>query len=373
MLATKGGFLQMKKLSLAAALTATFAVAASAQVTPAAGYTPPDDTPKFNIGVTIFGDYTYQDSPTTKDSDGNVIHPSAFNVTRAYINVTGNLNHLIAYRITPDISRETSSGPSLSGSQIFRLKYAYAQFNLDDWTTKGSWVRLGQQQTPYLDFTEGVYRYRFQGTMFPERVGLISSADTGLSGHYNLPGNYGDVHAGFYNGENYNKPEVNNEKAFQIRGTFRPLPLGGPFLKGLRIGATLIDDHYVGSAKRERLIGTVLYEHPLVNAGFDVLRAKDRTSASKPQVDSKGWGIWVTPKFGTTGFEALIRHDNFVPNDSINSQKQKRDIDGVAYWFPNTGTKSLALMLDRDMLKRTNLTPSVPNTTNYELKMLLSF
>lgn len=30
-----------------------------AQVTPAAGYTPPDDTPAFKIGATIFGDYTY--------------------------------------------------------------------------------------------------------------------------------------------------------------------------------------------------------------------------------------------------------------------------------------------------------------------------
>ena len=53
----------MKKLSLAAVLTAIFAVAASAQVTPAAGYTPPDDTPKVNVGITIFGDYTFQDSP----------------------------------------------------------------------------------------------------------------------------------------------------------------------------------------------------------------------------------------------------------------------------------------------------------------------
>jgi hypothetical protein len=363
----------MKKLLFAAAMSALFAVAASAQVTPAAGYTPPDDTPKVNVGVTIFGDYTYQDSPETKDSDGNTINPSSFNITRAYINVQGNLNHLIGFRITPDVARETSTGASLSGSQLFRLKYAYGQYNLDDWTTKGSWIRFGVHQTPYLDFTEGIYRYRFQGTMFAERAGLISSADAGVSGHYNLPSNYGDIHGGFYNGENYNKAEVNNEKAFQIRGTFRPLPLGGPYLKGLRLQGFIIDDHYVGSAKRQRVIGTILYEHPLVSAGFDVLKAKDRTSATKPQVDSKGWSFWVTPKFGTTGFEALIRHDNFVPNENINSQKQKRDIDGVAYWFPNTSGKSMALLLDRDSLKRTNLTPTVPDTTNFELKMLITF
>src|ERR1041385_4468729 len=98
------------KLWFAAALAAAPAVA---QVTPAAGYTPPDDTPKFNIGATIFADYTFQDSAQTKDADGNTIHPSAFNVSRAYINVTGNLNHYLAFRITPDIARETGSGSSL--------------------------------------------------------------------------------------------------------------------------------------------------------------------------------------------------------------------------------------------------------------------
>src|ERR1019366_9056420 len=129
-------------LKTAACFLAVAAIATGAfpQVTPAAGVTPPDDAPKVNVGATMYADYTYTDSPTSKDTDGNVIHPSAFNITRAYINITGNLNHLFAFRITPDVSRETSTGPSLSGSQIFRLKYAYAQLNLDDWTTKGSWV-----------------------------------------------------------------------------------------------------------------------------------------------------------------------------------------------------------------------------------------
>jgi len=355
------------------AATVVLSTAAMGQVTPAAGFTPADDTPKFNIGATIFGDYTYVDSPQTKDSDGNTIHNSSFNVSRAYINVTGNLNHWIAFRITPDVSRETSSTASLSGSQLFRLKYAFGQLNLDDWTTKGSWVRFGVQQTPYVDYTEGIYRYRFQGTVFAERVGLMSSSDAGLSGHYNFAGNYGDTHIGFYNGENYNKAEVNNQKGFEARATVRPMPLGGPWLKGLRLTGFLINDHYVNSAKRQRQIGQVTYEHALFSAGLDYLRATDQTSVNKAEVKSKGWSLWVTPKFGATGFEALIRHDNFVPNDAVNSQKQKRDIDGIAYWFPNTSGKAMALLFDRDSLKRTGFTPAAPKATNYELKMLVNF
>src|SRR3954470_94817 len=107
------------------------------QVTPAAGFTPPDDTPSVKVGATLFADYTVVDNPKIKDADGNEVTANAFNVGRAYINVTGNISHLVAFRITPDITRETGVGSSLNGSYTFRLKYAYAQFNLDDWINKG--------------------------------------------------------------------------------------------------------------------------------------------------------------------------------------------------------------------------------------------
>jgi len=187
---------------LAACTLAMFASVAVAQVSPAAGVTPPDDTPKVNVGATIFTQYVYQDSPKITDADKNTVNFSAFDVTRAYINVTGNLNHLISFRITPDIVRDTGTGSSLNGSLDFRLKYAFGQLNLDDWTTKGSWLRLGIQQTPYIDYTESIYRYRFQGPIFVDREGFMSSSDAGFSGHWNMPGNFGDIHAGFYNGEN---------------------------------------------------------------------------------------------------------------------------------------------------------------------------
>src|SRR5260221_3893625 len=226
-----------------------------------------------------------------------------------------------------------------------------------------------------MEYTESIYRYRFQGPLFAERAGLLISSDAGLSARYVLPNNYGDMHFGYYNGENYNKAEVNNEKALQARFSVRPFPqggpLGGPLLKGLRFTFFINDDHYVDNAKRQRVIGQVTYEHPRANAGFDYAGAKDRASVQTAELNGKGWDLWVTPKFGR--WEALLRHDDYVPNDSVQSQKQKRDIEGIAYWFPNLGTKTLAFLVDRDSLKRTGLIPSVPNATNYGLKMMLSF
>src|SRR5204863_7126232 len=143
------------------------------------------------VGGVIYTDFTYTDEPQITDSDKNTVSKSEFEVRRAYINVTGNISHLVSFRITPDITSRLSTtatglpagaavSTSLDGSLVVRLKYAYGQVNFDTFLTHGSWARLGQQQTPYIDFDEGIYRYRFQGTVFVEREGFLSSSDVGL-------------------------------------------------------------------------------------------------------------------------------------------------------------------------------------------------
>lgn len=323
------------------------------------------DEPALKVGATIFADYTWQAAPLTRDADGNEIHPSAFNVSRAYVNLTGTLNKRISFRVTPDVARELGSGSSLNGSQTFRLKYAYAQLNLDEWMTKGSFVRFGMQQTPYLDFVEQIYRYRFQGTNFVEREGYLSSADTGLTMRY-VFSEYGDVHGGVYNGEGYSKAEANDQKALQIRATLRPLPKS-PLGKGLRATVFYDGDHYVATARRERLIAQVSYEHARINAGVDVLSTKDRTSSSKPQIEGRGWSVFATPRLGN-GWELLLRHDHNRP-DRNSSVLRQRDITGVAYWMPNLKKVTAAVLLDRDALSVTGK----PDETRYGLKLLLVF
>ena len=121
---------RLKTALTAAALLSALPGLAAAQVTPAAGYTPPDDTPSVRVGVTIFGNYTEQTSPAITDTDGNSVKKGSFDVARSYINVTGNISHVVAFRVTPDITRETNTASSLSGSLVFRVKYAYLQTNL---------------------------------------------------------------------------------------------------------------------------------------------------------------------------------------------------------------------------------------------------
>jgi len=335
-------------LTLAALVFLIVPTTALAQVTPAAGYVPPDDTQAVKVAAVIFYDYTYTKTPKTTDTALNTFSLSAFNVARTYINVTGNISHRVAFRITPDISRETGTGPSLTGSLMFRLKYGYAQFNLDDWT--GSWkqtfIRGGIQQTPFIDAQEGVYRYRFQGTVFVERDGGLASADAGVTFHTNMPNNYGDIHFGFYNGEGYSKPEINNIKSFQGRITVRPMPAGSFLVKGLRLTGYINRDSVVKDADRNRVIGSVFYEHRRVNAGFDYISREDQTAATAAQVKSNGWSVFVTPFFKEkgNGLEGLFRYDSFRPTTALTT-RQNRTIAGLSYWFGHPGGASTAAIL----------------------------
>ena len=315
----------------------------------------PDGPPAISLGAVVFYDYTFAVSPETADAAGQPIHANSFNVARTYLNVTGRVNPIVSFRITPDITRTSGSGGSTDGSLTFRLKYGFAQFDLSqftgDWT--GTWIRAGIQQTPFIDGEEGVYRYRFQGTLFAERDGGLSSADAGVSAHANLPGGYGDVHVGVYNGEGYQRAEVNDQKALMVRATVRPVPAADSVLNGLRLTAYIHRDHYLRHAERHRLIGSAWFEHSRFNAGFDYLTRDDRPSPDASLVESHGWSAFVTPFLERKGdgLEVLARYDSMRPNTNA-PLRRDRAITGVAYWMPQAGGGRItsALMLDLEQV-----------------------
>ena len=272
------------------------ALPASAQVTPTPTAPPPDDTPSVRVGGLLFADFTQTIAPTITDGAAATVSPSAFNVTRAYINVAGQLNHLFAFRITPDIVRETGGGSSIAGSETLRLKYGYVQMNLDDWLWRGTFVRAGMIQTPYIDFEETVYRYRFQGTVFAEREGFMSSADFGAAIRTLTPGGYGEIMAGVYNGEGYTRADPNNQKAIEIRGTLRPFPSGN-LPRGLRVTAFYTRrSHGAGRASGAGRSGSSPSSTASSTSPGAVLDAVDQASPAAPRVPARGTSFWMTPR-----------------------------------------------------------------------------
>lgn len=348
---------------------------ATAQVAPAPASVAPDDTPSIKVGATLFMDYTVTQEPKQTDVDGNRFTPSAFNIARAYINVTGNISHIVAFRVTPDITRETGTGSALNGSLTYRLKYAYAQFNLDDWMSRGSFARFGMQQTPWIDFIDNVYRYRFQGPTMEDREGILSSSDVGATFRYVFAGNYGDVHGGFYNGDNYNRAEANDQKAFMVRGTARPVP-GNPMLRGLRVTGFYDHDAYVRDAERRRAIVGVTYEHPYFNTGANGLWTADRTRHATPRLDGDGFSIWVTPKTPKGhGWEGLLRFDHLSQEQATSAVRGERNrtIAGIAYWFPRQGAVSSAVLFDYERVDNDDYAPARPHERRWAVHTLINF
>jgi hypothetical protein len=333
----------------------------------------PADTFSIKTGVTIFSDFTYNDAPKITDADKNSVNKSEFDVRRAYVNVTGNISELVSFRITPDVgSRVSTTGASTNydGSLVVRLKYAFGQFSLDKTVSKGSWVRFGQQQTPYIDFMEGVYRYRFQGTIFVDREGFLSSSDVGLSTRLVFPNDYGDVHVGYYNGDTYSRAEANDRKALQGRLSLRPIPKDS-VLKGLRLSAFYDKDAPVKDGKRNRFVGALTFEHKYVNLAFELLDAKDQSSVTKDEISSNGWSVWVTPRT-TTGLEGLLRYDSLKPNKDVDAKKT-RTLVGVAYWLKTQKAPlATAVMLDYEQVKYDSALAK-PEEKRIELKALFNF
>jgi hypothetical protein len=313
----------------AIAIWAGLVARGAAQTTPAPVPSPPPaaatatepDYPLVRIGVLSYLQYDAE----LRNRDGF----NNFDVTRAYLNVNAQVARNVRFRFTPDIRRVNDG--SLAGSLVVRVKYAFAQ--VDGITPRG-WIRLGAHQTPWLDFEESINRYRVQGQMFAEREGLIpGSSDFGTSYFTPLPGGYGEVHAGVFNGEGFGQPEANKYKSVQARLTVRPFPTAG-VVKGLRVSGFYNAGWY--AADRPRRLGIVMasFEHPRLAATIERVKATENmTTATMPDVDRSGWSVFVEPRQGAAGLAGLLRYDAFDPDTSLPDNAQNRIIGGGAYWF----------------------------------------
>jgi hypothetical protein len=284
---------------------------------PAAAPAEPD-YPIVRVGVLSY--VQYDDELKNRDNF------NVFDVTRAYLNINGQLSKNVRFRFTPDIRRTTDG--SLSGTLVMRVKYAFVEF--DNVKAARSWVRFGAHQTPWLDFEEGIDRYRVQGTMFAEREGLIpGSSDFGV-GYFTPLGKYLDIQTGIYNGEGYAQTDLNKYKSVQGRATVRPFP-GKGIANGFRLSGFYNGGWY--AADRPRRLGIVMgsFEHPHLVATVQYLAATENPNGAR-DIDRRGSSGFVELRQGPSGWAALARVDQLDPDRLITGNSQRRVIAGAAYW-----------------------------------------
>ena len=305
-------------LLVALVISAYPAVAQTAQTAPPAAPAEPD-YPIVRVGVLAYLQY----SEELKNRDNF----NAFDLTRAYLNVNGQLSRNVRFRFTPDVRRATDG--SLSGTLVLRVKYAFVE--LDNVKAARSWVRFGAHQTPWLDFEESINRYRVQGTMFSEREGLIpGSSDIGI-GYFTPIGKYLDIQAGVYNGEGYAQTEANKYKSVQGRLTVRPFAERGA-ANGFRISGFYNAGWY--AANRPRRLGIVMgsFEHPHLVATLQHVAATESPNPLGLRADRRGSSAFVEVRQGVSGWAALARVDELDPDRVVANNSQRRLIVGAAYW-----------------------------------------
>jgi hypothetical protein len=293
---------------------------ASAPQPPPAPAEPPS-YPIVSVGVLSYLQYDAE----LKNRDGF----NAFDLTRGYINITGDLAKNLKFRITPDVRRVTDG--SLAGSLVFRIKYGFVEF---DNLTPRSWLRFGVHQTPWLDFEESINRYRVQGPMFAEREGVIpGSGDFGVGYLTRFAGDYGEMQAGIYNGEGYTRAEANKAKSLQARVTIRPLP-GAPLAKGLRLSGFYDLGWYDTGQPRRHGIVMASFEHPrFVGTAQWVTATEKPVRTAARDTDRRGYSAFAEVRQGLTGWAALARVDRFDPDTSVSRDVTDRTIAGAAYWL----------------------------------------
>ena len=288
------------------------------------------------VGGVVYAQYLYQ----LRDTAG---HANNFDVTRAYLTVSGKLSGGLSTRVTADIFRDDD------GSLAYRLKYAYFSY-----APHGSALafKLGQMHTPLIEWEETLWEYRMQGRVALDRAGYETSSDFGAGVDGSWHQDAVNMQAGIYNGEGYNKAPGDKRKDVMARMSLR---LAGSDdssrVGGLRLTGYAHVGKPTGGGRRNRLLGMLSYRSKLFTLAAEYARLEDRLdNPPLPAVPDdatttgrivSAFGVFHVPRSRA----ALIgRMDVTDPDTHAADDRQTRLIAGVSWQL----TPNLRLLADVD-------------------------
>jgi hypothetical protein len=333
-----------------------------------------------SVGGVVYAQYQYQLAKDTLKADSNIQHINNFDITRAYINVTGRFAGGVATRVTADIFTNSN----IPGSRAYRIKYAYVT-----WTPEGSALTYpnGEIHTPWLDWEEALWDYRMQGQMAMERGGYMSSSDfgAGVDGKWNS--DQFNFQVGVYNGENYSGALGDQSKDFMARASYRLLATDdGSRIGGLRLTGYAGLGTPSSGGTRNRFIGMISYRSMDLTLAAQYASTTDTTTGGNTTTAGGATGAvgkktgsvisaYGVFHFPSTRFSVLGRVDITDPNTcspatpavaacpaSAGTDKQTRIIAGASYQL----SPNLRLLADVDLLSyQSGFAPSAGNYDSY--------
>ena len=303
-------------------------------------------TPQVKVGGVVYAHYLYL---LADEADG----ANNFDIARAYVNVLGTLGGGFATRVTADIYRVAD------GSLAYRLKYAYGAY-----TPKDSPItfKLGQMQTPWIEFEETLWDYRMQGTVAVDRNGYMSSSDFGAGIDGSWVQEAVSFQAGVYNGEGYNRTPGDKGKDVMGRLSVRLLATDeASRTGGLRVSGYGQHGSPTGGGVRQRALGMLSYRSKLVTLAGEYAMTRDRLdnppAPALPDLATiegrvvTAFGVLRIPR---SPVSLIARVDLVDPDTEAADDQRTRYIGGVAYQV----TPNLRLLADIDHLSYEGGAPS---------------
>jgi len=286
---------------------------------------------------------------TAQDSD---LNPSEFRLKRGYVTVQRRFDERLSVRVTQDIAVDHEGDGE--GDIEMRLKYGYLRYT---WPDQGFLTRpeieFGLVHRPWVDYEQGINRYRVQGPMFADRTRLLPSADYGVTVQTLLggtlpqqyqdrvsrhcPGRRGSASLGVYNGGGYDAVERNGSKTMEARLTLRPWPVllpgfqmtwAGAYGKG---NAASAPDHVAN-------LGFVAWEHPELVCTAQVYRGTGDLDGSAldgagKALRQKGYSLFAEYHLPVTPLRLLGRYDCLRQRGAAGPPLVRTSIVGLSYVF----------------------------------------
>lgn len=260
-------------------------------------------------------------------------HPNYFSVERGYFRLKQDVSEELTVKATIDVAMR--AGATQRTDWLIRLKDAAAEWKPPLLPPEAKFI-LGLQRTHfgYID----LWKYPLIEKSLENKEKLISSRELGVGFTADLPGGYGDLALGLFNGTGYTRPvETNENKAFLATLSLTPLPWlmlrGSSWMakQPLRIEGGEVD------VNQDRIAGVVQVKMlPLLLVG-------QYLTSTDGEVDGAGFmgflQLFLGPKISLAG-----RFDQWDPNTASKNDSHQRLIAGINYEL----TKNLLCQINYD-------------------------
>ncbi len=363
----------------------------------------PDGLKDFKFGGIMFLSYqngnSYDGAKPLVNGQYPKTYYSQFTLKRGYLDVEKKITGWLDMRFTPDIKQDSS------GNWFLRTKYLYGKFH---WKgnefVSNPYVEVGSVHLPWIDFEEGMNGFRAQDSMFIERVGVMGSADLGVTGGFNLgkelpdsykkevnskyAGRYGSFMAGIYNGGGYDAAEKNMNKVVMARVSVRPMPDIAPGFQVSLFGSegkgNVADTWAASGANKGReiypdyrvFLGMLSFEHKFFTVYGQYYTGRGKRDGSAQYADytateQRGHSFFTKASFpADKRFTWFARYDFFdtdTRQTSSQADETTRWISGVAWNL----YKGNFLLLDYDSLRHS--LAARPNEERWQLTLQVKF